>query len=49
MGPMTPNTGQGILRKQMAAAGAIIVVPRFLLSYMIRPYFVEGVTMGAVK
>jgi multiple sugar transport system permease protein len=33
----------------MAAAGIIIMVPIFVLAFTIREYFIEGLTMGAVK
>ena len=40
---------RGIIWEQMAAAGMIIMVPMFILSFLIRRYFIEGITMGAVK
>lgn len=43
------NGYRGILWEQMAAAGMIVMVPVFILSFLIRRYFVEGITMGAVK
>jgi multiple sugar transport system permease protein len=33
----------------MAAAGLLVMIPIFILSMTIRNYFVEGMTMGAVK
>lgn len=35
--------------EKMSAAGLIIMLPVFVLSLSIRRYFVEGLTMGAVK
>ena len=49
IGLMTLNAERGILWEQMAAAGLIVMVPIFILSFSIRRYFVEGITMGAVK
>ncbi len=43
------NGYRGVMWEQMAAAGMIILVPVFILSFLIRRYFVEGITMGAVK
>lgn len=43
------NGYRGVLWEQMAAAGMIIMVPMFILSFLIRRYFIEGITMGAVK
>ena len=43
------NGYRGVLWEQMAAAGMLIMVPVFILSFLIRRYFVEGITMGAVK
>jgi multiple sugar transport system permease protein len=33
----------------MAAAGIIVMIPIFILSITIRKYFIQGLTMGAVK
>ncbi len=33
----------------MAANGMILMIPMFILSFAVRKYFVEGLTMGAVK
>ena len=49
IGLMSLDTERGIMWEQMAAAGMLIMVPIFILSFTIRRYFVEGVTMGAVK
>jgi len=49
IGLMTLNAERGILWEQMAAAGLIVMIPIFVLSFSIRRYFVEGITMGAVK
>lgn len=35
--------------ERLAAAGLLVMVPVFLISLSIRRYFVEGMTMGAVK
>ncbi len=35
--------------EQMSAAGLIVMVPMLFMAYAIRRYFVEGMTMGAVK
>ncbi len=49
VGLMTLDSEVGIMWEQMAAAGMIIIVPIFVLSLAIRRYFIEGITMGAVK
>ena len=49
VGLMGLHTDKGILWEHMAAAGMLIMVPIFILSLTIREYFVEGLTMGAVK
>ncbi len=33
----------------MAVAGLVVMLPIFLLSLSIRRYFIEGITLGAVK
>ena len=44
------NGYRGVLWEQMAAAGMLIMVPVFILSFLIRRYFVEGITMvGGAK
>lgn len=35
--------------EQMSAAGIIVMVPMLIMAYAIRRYFVDGMTMGAVK
>ena len=35
--------------EQMSAAGILVMVPMLLMAFAIRRYFVEGMTMGAVK
>jgi multiple sugar transport system permease protein len=35
--------------EQLAAAGMIVLVPILIMSFFIRKYFVEGITVGAVK
>jgi multiple sugar transport system permease protein len=49
VGLMGLHTDKGILWEHMAAAGMLIMVPIFILSLPIKEYFVEGLTMGAVK
>ena len=49
VGLMGLHTDKGILWEHMAAAGMLIMVPIFILSFTIREYFIEGLTMGAVK
>ncbi|HEX9115186.1 MAG TPA: carbohydrate ABC transporter permease [Anaerolineae bacterium] len=49
IGLYSTNGYRGILWEQMAATGMIIMVPVFVLSFLIRRYFIEGITMGAVK
>ena len=39
----------GIPWEKLAAAGLIIMIPIFIVSIAIRRYFIEGLTMGAVK
>ena len=40
---------EGIIWQEMATASLFVMGPVFILSLMIRRYFVEGLTMGAVK
>ncbi len=49
IGLYATNGYRGVLWEQMAATGMIIMIPMFILSFAIRKYFVEGITMGAVK
>lgn len=49
VGLMSLDSERGIMWEQMAAAGLIVIIPIFVLSLTIRKYFVEGITMGAVK
>jgi multiple sugar transport system permease protein len=47
---LTATTGvRGVQWELMAATGMVIMIPMFILSFSIRKYFVEGITMGAVK
>lgn len=47
---MTRTIGlQGIAWEQIAAVGMLVMVPMFFMSFTIRKYFIEGLTMGAVK
>lgn len=40
---------EGDLWNLLSAAGIIIMLPMFILALMIRKYFVQGMTMGAVR
>ena len=40
---------EGALWNLLSAAGIIIMAPMFVLALMIRKYFVQGMTMGAVR
>jgi multiple sugar transport system permease protein len=40
---------RGPMWEQLAAAGIIVMVPILVMSLFIRKYFVEGITVGAVK
>ncbi|MEM7737914.1 MAG: carbohydrate ABC transporter permease [Deinococcota bacterium] len=35
--------------EQMSAAGILVMIPMLIMAFAIRKYFVEGMTMGAVK
>ncbi|HEX9116153.1 MAG TPA: carbohydrate ABC transporter permease [Anaerolineae bacterium] len=39
----------GVPWERLAAAGVLVLIPVFILSLSIRRYFIEGLTMGAVK
>ncbi len=49
IGLQSLNREEGILWEQMAVAGLVVMLPIFLLSLSIRRYFIEGITLGAVK
>lgn len=49
VGLMKTLSAEGILWELMAASGMLIMVPMLVLSIMIRNYFTEGITLGAVK
>ena len=49
VGLLATNTHRGVQWEWMAAAGILVMIPIFILSLTIRNYFVEGLTMGAVK
>lgn len=49
IGLMSTVSATGIQWNWMSATGLVIMVPIFVLSYLIRNYFVQGLTMGAVK
>ena len=40
---------RGPMWEQVSAAGLIVMVPILVMSFFIRKYFVEGITVGAVK
>jgi multiple sugar transport system permease protein len=40
---------EGVQWEILSAAGFIVMIPMFMLAYSIREYFVQGITMGAVK
>ena len=40
---------EGDLWNLLSAAGIIIMLPMFVLALIIRKYFVQGMTMGAVR
>ena len=43
------NGARGVMWEQMSAVGVLIMIPILVMSLTIRNYFVEGLTMGAVK
>lgn len=49
VGLMGLHTDKGILWEHMAAASMLIMIPIFVISLAIKEYFIEGLTMGAVK
>jgi multiple sugar transport system permease protein len=49
VGLLATQTHRGVQWEWMAAAGMLVMIPIFVLSLTIRHYFVEGLTMGAVK
>jgi ABC-type glycerol-3-phosphate transport system permease component len=49
VGLTTAQSNQGILWEQMAAAGMVVLLPVFVLSFLIRRNFTKGLTLGAVK
>jgi multiple sugar transport system permease protein len=49
VGLMGLQTDKGILWEHMAAASMLIMIPIFIISLTIKEYFIEGLTMGAVK
>lgn len=40
---------QGISWELISAIGMLVMIPMFIMSFTIRKYFIEGLTMGAVK
>jgi multiple sugar transport system permease protein len=47
---MTRTIGiQGIAWELISAIGLLVMIPMFVMSFTIRKYFIEGLTMGAVK
>lgn len=49
LGLMSTYGVRGFYWELMAATGMIIMVPMFAMAFAVRRYFVEGITMGAVK
>ena len=49
IGLMNISGVRGTYWELMAANGMILMIPMFILSFAVRKYFVEGLTMGAVK
>lgn len=49
VGLLSTQTHRGVQWEWMSAAGLLVMIPIFILSLTIRNYFVEGMTMGAVK
>jgi multiple sugar transport system permease protein len=49
LGLMSTYGVRGFYWELMAATGMMIMVPMFVMSFAVRRYFVEGITMGAVK
>ncbi len=49
VGMMSISGPRGPEWEQLAAAGMIVMVPILVMSLFIRRYFVEGITVGAVK
>ncbi len=49
VGIMNITGPRGPMWEQVSAAGMIVMVPILIMSFMIRKYFVEGITVGAVK
>ena len=49
IGLMNLNGVRGTLWELMAANGMILMVPMFVLAFVVRKYLVEGITVGAVK
>ena len=49
VGILSISGPRGPMWEQLAAAGIIVLVPILVMSLFIRKYFVEGITVGAVK
>jgi multiple sugar transport system permease protein len=49
VGLMRTLGAEGIMWEQMSAGGMLVMVPMLVLSFAIRKYFSEGITLGAVK
>lgn len=49
VGLMKTQSAEGILWELMSAGGMLVMVPMLILSFAIRNYFTEGITLGAVK
>ncbi|WP_237724978.1 carbohydrate ABC transporter permease [Deinococcus alpinitundrae] len=49
VGILTISGPRGPMWEQLSAAGMVVMVPILVMSFFIRKYFVEGITVGAVK
>ena len=49
IGIMNITGVRGPMWEQLAAAGMVVMIPILIMSLFIRKYFVEGITVGAVK
>jgi multiple sugar transport system permease protein len=49
VGLLSTQTHRGVQWEWMSAAEMLVMIPIFVLSLTIRNYFVEGMTMGALK
>lgn len=49
VGLMSAINNKGVQWELMSAMGVMVMVPVFVLSFSIRKYFVQGMTMGGIK